>query len=172
MVQVCLQDLVRQGVYHIDHGGSGADVRRRTLVRTCVHVLDAPLLTQGLSVRPGTRRTLRLVNFLVDLFFIKYAGSSYEPVPVDQRQQRGDVRPFARDFEVLLSPGHNAGYVCLLVRQECLLVAAELCSHVVGLSYRTINEDRAPARQNMLRMAEYPSERANKYLKDLFSAAF
>lgn len=166
---------------HIDHGGSAAEVRRRTGARTYAHALDAPLLAQGVAERPGTSRTPGLVNFLVDLFFIKYAGTTYEPVPVDQRLQHGDVLPFAGGLEVLHSPGHSAGHMCLLLRQEGLLVAGDICSHVVGLSYSTINEDRALARQSILRVAEYPfqravfghgnalDKRANQQLKDKFS---
>ena len=168
---------------HIDHGGSTAEVRRRTGARTYAHALDAPLLAQGIAERPGTTRTPGLVNLLVYLFFIKYAGTTYEPVPIDQPLQHGEVLPLAGGLEVIHTPGHSAGHICLLLRQEGLLLAADICSHVAGLSYSTINEDIALARQSILRVAEYPferaafghgnllDERANQQLKATFSKA-
>ena len=140
---------------HIDHGGSAAEVRRRTGARTYAHALDAPLIAQGIAERPGTARTPGLVNWLVYLFFIKYAGTSYEPMPVDQLLQHGEVLPLAGGIEVIHTPGHSAGHVCLLLRQENVLVAGDICSHVMGLSYSTINEDIALARQSILRVADY-----------------
>lgn len=145
---------------HIDHGGSAAEVRRRTGARTYAHALDASLIAQGIAERPGTPRTPGLVNLLVYLFFIKYAGRTYEPLPVDQLLAHGQVLPLAGGVEVIHSPGHSTGHLCLLLRQEGLLIAGDLCSHVMGLKYSTINEDIALARQSILRVAEYPFERA------------
>ncbi|MGI4759144.1 MAG: MBL fold metallo-hydrolase [Janthinobacterium lividum] len=168
---------------HIDHGGSAAEVRRRTGARTYAHALDAPLIAKGIAERPGTTRTPGLVNWLVYLFFIKYAGTTYEPLPVDQVLEHGQVLPWAGGVEVIHSPGHSAGHICLLLRQEGLLIAADLCSHVMGLKYSTINEDRALAQQSLLRVAEYPferavfghgdalQERANQQLKETFAAS-
>ena len=90
------------------------------------------------------------------LFFIKYAGTRYEPVPVDQLLHHGDVLPLAGGLEVIHTPGHSAGHVCLLLRQAGVLVAGDLCAHVAGLSYSTLNEDLALAQQSILRAAEYP----------------
>ena len=166
---------------HIDHGGSAAEVRRRTGARTYAHALDGPLIDQGIAERPGTTRTPGLVNLLVYLFFIKYAGTSYEPIPIDQLLHHGEVLPLMGGIEVVHTPGHSAGHVCLLLRQEKILVAGDICSHVMGLSYSTINEDIVLARQSILQAAEYSfdqavfghgdplTERANQQLRDKFS---
>ncbi|TDN37827.1 MBL fold metallo-hydrolase [Hymenobacter sp. UV11] len=168
---------------HIDHGGSAAEVQRRTGARTYAHALDAPLIGQGIAERPGTTRTPGLVNRLVYLFFIKYAGTTYDPLPVDEPLAHGQVLPLAGGLEVIHSPGHSAGHLCLLLRSEGLLIAGDICSHVMGLKYSTINEDRTLARQSILRVAEYPferaafghgdalTERANQQLKEAFAAS-
>nr|WP_125917027.1 hypothetical protein [Hymenobacter coccineus] len=39
-------------------------------------------------------------------------------------------------------------------------MAGDLCSNVAGLTYSTLNEDRALAQQSILRAAEYPFQRA------------
>ncbi|WP_369073222.1 hypothetical protein [Hymenobacter coccineus] len=63
-------------------------------------------------------------------------------------------------MEVIYTPGHSAGHICLLLRQAGVLVAGDLCSNVAGLTYSTLNEDRALAQQSILRAAEYPFQRA------------
>lgn len=145
---------------HIDHGGSAAEVRRRTGARTYAHVLDAPLVAQGIAERPGTARTPGVVNFFVHLFFIKYAGTTYEPMPVDHLLHHGEVLPLAGGIEVIHTPGHSAGHVCLLLVQENMLVAGDICSHVMGLSYSTLNEDITLAQQSILRAAAYSFDQA------------
>lgn len=166
---------------HIDHAGSSAEIRRRTGARTYAHALDVPLIEQGRAEHPGTTRTPGVVNWLVYQFFIKNA-TTYEPLPIDQTLTHGQVLPLAGGLEIIHAPGHCAGQVCFLLRQEKLLIAADICSHVMGLAYSTINENRALARQTILRVAEYPFERAvfghggpltahaNQQLRDKFSA--
>jgi len=166
---------------HLDHAGSAAEVRRRTGARTYAHVMDAPLMTQGVAERHDTTRIPGLVPSLIYLLFIKYAGTTYEPVPIDQALQHGELLPLAGGIEVIHTPGHSAGHMALLLRQEGVMVVADLCSHVIGLSYSTVNEDIILARQSILRVADYPFERAvfghgnpldqraNHQLRDKFS---
>ena len=168
---------------HIDHAGSAAEVRRRTGARTYAHVTDAPLITQGIAERHDTTRIPGLVPSLIYLLFIKYAGTIYEPVPIDQPLQHGELLPLAGGIEVIHTPGHSAGHMALLLRQEGVLVAADLCSHMMGLSYSTVNEDIALAQQSILRVVDYPFERAvfghgnpldrqaNQQLRDKFSGS-
>jgi len=168
---------------HIDHAGSAAEVRRRTGARTYAHVTDAPLITQGIAERHNTTRRSGLVPALIYQFFIKNAGATYEPVPIDQLLQHGELLPLAGGIEVIHTPGHSSGHMALLLRQEGVLVAADLCSHVMGLSYSTVNEDIALAQQSILRVVDYPFERAvfghgnpldrqaNQQLRDKFSGS-
>jgi len=145
---------------HVDHAGSAAEVRRRTGGRTYAHAADAAFITQGAGERSGTTRSPGIMAGLVYFFFIRNARTSYEPLPVDQLLTPGEVLPWAGGLEVIHAPGHCAGQVALLLRQDRLLIAADLCSHVMGLGYSVVNEDLALARQSILRVAEYPFERA------------
>ena len=64
---------------------------------------------------------------------------------------------------------HCAGHIALLLRQEGILIAGDICSNIMGLSYSVLNEDRALARESILRVATHPFERANQSLKERFS---
>jgi len=145
---------------HIDHAGSAAEVRRRTGARTYAHAIDAALITQGKTERSGTKVTRGLIPALVYRFFIKNKGSHCEPLPIDEPLQHGDMLPLAGGIEIIHCPGHSAGHIALLVRQEDVLVAADLCSHVLGLGYSTVNEDITLAQQSILQVADYGFEQA------------
>lgn len=145
---------------HIDHAGSAAEVLRRTNARTYAHTEEIELISKGIAERPGTSRTPGLIPALVYLFFIKFKGTSYEPLPIDQPLQHGDLLPLAGGIEVIHSPGHSAGHVALLLKKDGILIAGDICSHVVGLTYSTINEDRALARKSILRVADYTFDQA------------
>lgn len=66
----------------------------------------------------------------------------------------------ANDVEVIHSPGHCAGRIALLLRREGILMAGDICSNIMGLSYSVLNEDGAMARKSIVRVAAYPFERA------------
>jgi glyoxylase-like metal-dependent hydrolase (beta-lactamase superfamily II) len=166
---------------HIDHAGSAAEVRRRTGARTYAHALDLELINKGEAERPGTTVTPGFIPAIAYLLFIKYGGTTYESFPVDQVLKDGEVLPMADDIEVIHSPGHCAGHVALLLRQDGVLVAGDICSNIMGLSYSVLNEDISLARRTILRVANYPFERAvfghgkpldkraNQQLKERFS---
>lgn len=166
---------------HIDHAGSAAEVRRRTGARTYAHPLDAPLIEEGVGMRPGTTRSPGCVEALVYFFYIKGHATSYEPLPVDQLLEDGQVLPLAGGIEVIHAPGHCAGQVVLLLRPDNVLIAADICSHTMGLGESVVNEDHALAHETILRVAEYPfeqavfghgdalKERANQQLREKFA---
>jgi glyoxylase-like metal-dependent hydrolase (beta-lactamase superfamily II) len=145
---------------HIDHAGSGADVLQRTGARSYAHAADLDLIREGKAEHAGTSVTPGIVPRLVYLLFIKPGGTSYKPFTVDHTLQDGERLPMSPDVEVIHSPGHCAGHIALLLRQEGVLIAGDICSNVMGLGYSVINEDRALARKSILKVAEYPFERA------------
>lgn len=166
---------------HIDHAGSAAEVRRRTGARTYAHAIDLELINKGQAERPGTTVTPGFIPAFAYLFFIKPGGTKYESFPVDEVLKDGEVLAIADDIEVIHSPGHCAGQVALLLRQEGVLIAADICSNIMGLGYSVLNEDISLAQQSILRVANYPferavfghgkplEERANQQLKERFS---
>jgi glyoxylase-like metal-dependent hydrolase (beta-lactamase superfamily II) len=145
---------------HIDHAGSAAEVRRRTGARTYAHAADLELITTGEAYRPGSTVTPGIIPAIAYLIFIKPGGTTYKSLAVDQTLEDGEMLPMANDIEVIHSPGHCAGHIVLLLRQEGILIAGDICSNIMGLSYSVLNEDRALARKSILRVAAYPFERA------------
>ena len=166
---------------HIDHAGSGAEVIQRTGARSYAHPADLDLITEGKAGHPGTSLTPGFIPMLVNLLFIKPGGTTYKGFGVDQTLQDGEKLPMAPEVEVIHSPGHSAGHIALLLRHEGILIAGDICSNVMGLGYSVLNEDRALARESILRVAEYSFERAvfghgnsvdkraNEMLKERFS---
>jgi glyoxylase-like metal-dependent hydrolase (beta-lactamase superfamily II) len=145
---------------HIDHAGSAAEVRRRTGARTYAHGIDVELISKGQAERPGTSVTPGIIPAFAYLVFIKPGGTKYESFPIDQMLKDGDVLTMAGGLEVIHSPGHCAGHVALLLRQDGVLIAGDICSNIMGLGYSVLNEDISLARQTILRVADYPFERA------------
>ena len=145
---------------HIDHAGGGADVLQRTGARSYAHAADLDLINAGKAEHLGTSVTPGIIPAIVYLLFIKSGGTTYKSFAVDKTLQDGDRLPMAPDVEVIHSPGHSAGHIALLLRQEGVLIAGDICSNVMGLGYSVLNEDRALARTSLLRVAEYPFERA------------
>jgi glyoxylase-like metal-dependent hydrolase (beta-lactamase superfamily II) len=145
---------------HIDHAGSAAEVIQRTGARAYAHAADLDLINKGQAEHAGTSITLGVIPKLVYLFFIKPGGTTYKPFAIDQTLEDGQSLPMAPDVEVIHSPGHCAGHVALLLRNEGVLIAGDICSNVMGLGYSVLNEDRVLARKSLLRVAQYPFERA------------
>jgi glyoxylase-like metal-dependent hydrolase (beta-lactamase superfamily II) len=166
---------------HIDHAGSAAEVLRRTGARSYAHAADLELITRGEAERPGTTVTPGMIPAIAYLLFIKPGGTRYESFAVDQTLKDGETLPMANDIEIIHSPGHCAGHIALLLRQEGILIAGDICSNIMGLAYSVLNEDRTLARESLLRVAAHPFERAvfghgkpldkraNQLLKERFS---
>jgi glyoxylase-like metal-dependent hydrolase (beta-lactamase superfamily II) len=145
---------------HIDHAGSAAEVIEQTGARAYAHSADLDLIGNGRAEHPGTSITPGIIPKLVYRFFIKPGGTTYKPFAIDQTLDDGQCLPMAPEVEVIHSPGHCAGHVALLVRNEGVLIAGDICSNVMGLGYSVLNEDRTLARKSILRVAEYPFDRA------------
>jgi glyoxylase-like metal-dependent hydrolase (beta-lactamase superfamily II) len=137
---------------HADHSGNAADIKRQTNARVYAHHTDASLLEQGVSGRPLTL-TPGLVNKLIYKLIIKGPTTTVAPVVVEEKLSDGDVIPLLGGIQVVHTPGHSAGHVALLLPSEGVLIAADLCSHVLGLAYSTLYEDQALGRQSILKAA-------------------
>ncbi len=167
---------------HVDHAGSAAEIIRRTGAKVCVHAADLDFTTKGEAGYDGITVTPGLIPSLVFRLVIKRGGTKYESFPVDKTIEDGEILSFANDIEVIHTPGHCAGHVSFLLPQDGVLIAGDICSNVMGLSYATINEDRALARASILKVADFPFEqavfghgnplkkRANQLLKERFAA--
>jgi glyoxylase-like metal-dependent hydrolase (beta-lactamase superfamily II) len=166
---------------HVDHEGSAAEIIRLTSAKAYIHPADLVLTTKGEAGYDGITVTPGIIPKLVYRFVIKPGGTKYESFSVAKTIEDGEILPFANDIEVIHTPGHCAGHVSFLLPQDGVLIAGDICSNVMGLSYSTINEDRALARESILKVADYTFEqavfghgsplkkRANQLLKERFT---
>lgn len=166
---------------HVDHAGSAAEISRRTGAKVYVHAADLALTEKGEAGYGGITVTPGIIPKLVFLCVIRPGGTKYESFPIDKTIGDGEILPFANDIEVIHTPGHCAGHVSFLLPRDGILIAGDICSNVMGLSYSTINEDRALAWESILKVAGFPFEqavfghgnplkrRANQLLKERFT---
>jgi glyoxylase-like metal-dependent hydrolase (beta-lactamase superfamily II) len=140
---------------HPDHAGSAAEIKKRLNIPIWAHGKDASLIEKGIAVRSPMHRTPGIVNWLVYNIFIKPAGSTIEAVKVDERLKDNDILPIAGGVEVIHTPGHCAGHVALLVKDEGVLIAGDICAHVGGLGVSTVNEDAALSIKSILKAASF-----------------
>jgi glyoxylase-like metal-dependent hydrolase (beta-lactamase superfamily II) len=119
---------------HIDHACSAAEVIECTGARSYAHAADLDLIRNGHADHPGTTITPGVIPHLIYGLFIKPAGTTYKPFDIDHTLEDGECLPMAPDVEVIHSPGHCAGHVALLVRNEGILIAGDICSNVMALA--------------------------------------
>ena len=125
---------------HSDHAGSAAEIKRRLNIPVLAHGEDAQLIEQGIAGRtlylsPG------VINWLVYNAFIKRADKTVESLTVDEKLKDNDVIPIAGGIQVVHTPGHSAGHISLLVKNEGVLIAADICANFGGLALSTVYED-------------------------------
>ncbi len=140
---------------HPDHAGSVAEIKKRLRIPVWAHYEDASLVEKGLAVRMPMHLTPGAVNWLIYNIFIKRAGKIIEAVNVDERLKDKDVLPIAGGIEIIHTPGHCAGHIALLVKNEGVLIAGDICAHMGGLGVSTVNEDRALSIKSILKAASF-----------------
>jgi glyoxylase-like metal-dependent hydrolase (beta-lactamase superfamily II) len=149
---------------HPDHSGSAAEFKKRLNVPVYAHPLDARLLALGKANRAteGVQMALSpgILNWLVYHLFIKRADKMVTPINVDELVNDGDVIPFAGGIDVIYTPGHSAGHIALLVRDEGVLIAGDICANVSGLGLSIVYEDRKLGVKSILRAADFDFDKA------------
>ena len=146
--------------WHPDHAGNAAELQQRLGARLYAHTAEAAIIEQGGGTERPRHLTPGLVNQLIFSLFIKKVSSRIAPARVDERMADGDVIPLAGGLQVVHTPGHSAGHMALLLREEGVLVAGDICAHVAGLAYSTVYEDIAVGRQSILKAAGLPFDQA------------
>ncbi|GAA4036453.1 MBL fold metallo-hydrolase [Hymenobacter glaciei] len=145
--------------WHPDHAGSAADLQQRLGARVVAHAADADILEQGGGERPRYL-TPGLVNRLVFRFFINGVSSQIPPISIDERVADNALIATAGGLRVLHTPGHSAGHMALLLEQEGVLIAGDICANVFGLAYSTVYEDITLGQQSLLKVAAKPFDQA------------
>ncbi|MEX8548706.1 MAG: MBL fold metallo-hydrolase [Mucilaginibacter sp.] len=144
---------------HPDHAGNAAELKKLFNVPVFAHETDAPLIEQGIGGRQ-MHLTPGVVHWLIYNLFIKKAGNTIAPVTVDEKLKDNDVLPIAGGIQVIHTPGHSAGHIALLLKDEGVLIAADICANAVGVDYSTLYEDINLGRKSILKAAGFSFDKA------------
>lgn len=145
---------------HPDHAGSVAEIKKRLNIPVWAHYEDARLIEQGIGVRKPMYLSPGLINRLVYNFFIKNTPDTVEPVKTDEYLKDNDVIPIAGGIQVIHSPGHCAGHIALLIKNEGILIAGDICANAAGLAISTVNEDPDLSIKSILKIAAFDFDKA------------
>jgi glyoxylase-like metal-dependent hydrolase (beta-lactamase superfamily II) len=147
---------------HNDHTGSLAEMKEATGAPVYMHPLDAELVQEGVSKRswvPGPG----IINKLMAYLFMPIGDRflQAEPVEIEHHIQDGDILDFAGGLEVIHAPGHSAGQVAFLSKENGgTLFAADAASNMFGLGYSIIYEDIEVGERSLARLSEFDFEEA------------
>ena len=165
---------------HSDHTGSAAEIKRRLNIPVFAHIEDAPLIENGVSIRKPMYLSPGVINWIVYKIFIKNAPQTIEPANIDEKLKDNDVIPIAGGIQVIHTPGHCAGHIALLIKNEGVLIAGDICANAAGLGISTVNENPDLSIQSILKVAAFSFDKAvfghggllmgsaNKKLKEKF----
>ncbi len=150
---------------HSDHTGSAAELKRKLKVPLLAHPADATLIEKGLSSRSGNGdQPMQLspgaINWLIYHTFIKRAPKTIEPVKIDELINENDLIPVAGGLRIIHTPGHSAGHISVLAKNEGVLIAADSCANSAGLGLSILYEDRESGIQSIRKAASHDFEKA------------
>ncbi len=125
-----LQDIRRIIVthHHPDHTGNLARLKELTGAMVIAHAGDAPYIN-GILPQPGLQRLTRLAKYMTLLGW----SWAFTPVRVDVMVKDGDVLPLLGGMQVVHTPGHTPGSICLWFEQRKVLIVGDVLAHRFGL---------------------------------------
>ncbi len=115
---------------HSDHAGSTAELRRLSAALAAVHAADAAMLRSGRNgPLPPTRLEARLIKRFVD--------KPFPAVEPDFVFDSGlDLAPYGVDGRVVMTPGHTAGSVSVLLASGEAIVGDVLMGGLMGGTFQ------------------------------------
>lgn len=140
---------------HPDHAGSAASIVSGKKIPVYAHTIDADLIEKGISHRNQLSVSPGIGNKIIYSLFIKPAPDKIEPVHVDERLKDTDVLLFAGGLQVIFTPGHSAGHISLLMKNDGVLIAGDICANYFGVGLSTIYEDRVLGIESALKAAAF-----------------
>jgi glyoxylase-like metal-dependent hydrolase (beta-lactamase superfamily II) len=146
---------------HTDHTGSAAAISKALDIPVWAHADTARLVETGrpgeapLQVSPGFR------NQLIYQLFIR-RGGAIDAFNIARQLTDGEVLPIGGPggVKVIYTPGHGAGHLALLLQDDRILIAADICVNATGLDWSTVYEDRELGRQSILKAAAFDFDKA------------
>jgi glyoxylase-like metal-dependent hydrolase (beta-lactamase superfamily II) len=136
---------------HPDHIGSAAAIVKRTGAKTWMHPLDAPIAENGGPFRPMKPSPRPVQRILFRIFW--RPNEPIAPVGIDQHIHDGETLPLAGGLKVIHTPGHSAGHVSLLWRDDRLLIVGDVGSNMAGVSDPLGFEDQEQGRRSQRQLA-------------------
>jgi glyoxylase-like metal-dependent hydrolase (beta-lactamase superfamily II) len=119
--------------HHPDHVGGLAGLVETTRARVVAHTADVPYidgrLPQPGPSRPGwLRRAARPFNRLL----------ATRPIKVDIEVSDRDELPLAGGINILHTPGHTPGSICIFLRRRGVVFTGDLLAQRFGLKWPSI----------------------------------
>ena len=136
---------------HPDHIGGAAEIVRETGAATYMTMIDARVAERGGPFRPISPAP-GLFN-RIGYRLAWRADAVVESFGIDHPINDGDQLPMAGGLGVVSTPGHCAGQVALLWRGDKLLIAGDVCTHILGLGDPLGFEDQAEGRRSQRKIA-------------------
>lgn len=68
--------------------------------------------------------------------------------------------PIAGGILVIHTPGHCAGHIALLIKNEGVLIAGDICASAAGLGISTVNENPDLSIKSILKAAAFGFDKA------------
>jgi len=145
--------------YHSDHSGNGAYLANQTSVPIYMHPIDAPYVQRGetpIPVYPAPG----IITGLIYRFVVKSSPTTIKPFHATNEINDSDVIDVLGGLEVIHVPGHTAGQVALLWRDENALFAADAAANVMRLGYTPGYDDVATAKQSLKKLTKFKFDSA------------
>lgn len=114
--------------YHGDHVGTISGLKRRHGVRTAIHEEDARFARGEVPYERFEVETSRLIFYTALWPFFRYRSFH-----VDHPLREGDVLDLLGGLEVIHTPGHSVGSICLYQRERGILFSGDLLRNENGV---------------------------------------
>jgi glyoxylase-like metal-dependent hydrolase (beta-lactamase superfamily II) len=145
-------DLVILTHYHPDHAGGAAELVELTSARIAAHAAEVPYLCGEVSM-PNPIRHQALAAAAAPLLSLIMP----QPVRVDLILNDGDLLPVFGGLQVVHTPGHTPGSICLHAPARRLLLVGDALEWKRGelrLPSRHFSEDLEEAARSIRKLAE------------------
>lgn len=165
---------------HPDHAGSVAEIVAQTGAEVWMHHEDAALAEKGIGGRLPHVVSPGFANWIIFQLLIRRSANEIPGFVADRLLEDGEDIDLHGGIQVIHTPGHSLGHICLLLRSESLLIAGDLCANAMGPGLSVVYEDRKLGIASIRKAAVLPfrsavfghgkplTEHANEVLKSRF----
>ncbi len=145
---------------HPDHAGSVVELVARTGAEVWMHAEDAALAAQGTAGRLPHVLSPGFANWVIYQLLIKRGANSIPAFQADRLLTDGEEIQLHGGLQIIHTPGHSLGHICLLLRSDSLLIAGDLCANAMGPGLSVVYEDRKLGIQSIRKTAALPFRNA------------